>query len=74
MAKTDREQNNPLLNPSWPTDLNARGQGGFIINITKITEKELEIQQQQRQADLQVSGLSPCAQKAVYECYALQSG
>ncbi|KAG0368760.1 hypothetical protein BGX24_002705 [Mortierella sp. AD032] len=36
----------------WPTELNARGQAGHI-NITKITEKELEIQQQQRQADLQ---------------------
>ncbi|KAF9139316.1 hypothetical protein BG015_002067 [Linnemannia schmuckeri] len=36
----------------WPTELNARGQGGHI-NITKITEKELKIQQQQRQADLQ---------------------
>ncbi|KAG0274140.1 hypothetical protein BGZ95_010065 [Linnemannia exigua] len=36
----------------WPTELNARGQAGHI-NITKITEKELGIQQQQRQADLQ---------------------
>ncbi|KAF9084676.1 hypothetical protein BGX23_010328 [Mortierella sp. AD031] len=36
----------------WPTELNARGQAGHI-NITKITEKELELQQQQRQADLQ---------------------
>ncbi|KAF9901404.1 hypothetical protein EC991_006203 [Linnemannia zychae] len=36
----------------WPTELNARGQAGHI-NVTKITEKELEIQQQQRQADLQ---------------------
>ncbi|KAF8933437.1 hypothetical protein BGZ47_010872 [Haplosporangium gracile] len=36
----------------WPTELSARGQAGHI-NITKITEKELEIQQQQRQSDLQ---------------------
>ncbi|KAF9124645.1 hypothetical protein BGX30_000851 [Mortierella sp. GBA39] len=35
----------------WPTELNARGQAGHI-HITKITEKELEIQQQQRQSDL----------------------
>ncbi|KAG0282912.1 hypothetical protein BGZ96_012719 [Linnemannia gamsii] len=36
----------------WPTELHARGQGGHI-HITKITEKELEIQQKHRQADLQ---------------------
>ncbi|KAF9921561.1 hypothetical protein FBU30_008378 [Linnemannia zychae] len=36
----------------WPTELIARGQAGYI-NITKITENELEIQQQQRQSELQ---------------------
>ncbi|KAK3833346.1 MAG: ribonuclease H-like domain-containing protein [Linnemannia elongata] len=36
----------------WPTELNARGQAGHI-HITKITVKELEMQQQQRQSDLQ---------------------
>ncbi|KAG0196960.1 hypothetical protein BGX28_009526 [Mortierella sp. GBA30] len=36
----------------WPTELNARGQAGHI-NITKTTERQLEIQHQQRQADLQ---------------------
>ncbi|KAF9946844.1 hypothetical protein BGZ72_011095 [Mortierella alpina] len=36
----------------WPTELNARGQSGHI-SITKTTVKQLEIQQQQRYADVQ---------------------
>ncbi|KAF9273753.1 hypothetical protein BGZ68_001241 [Mortierella alpina] len=36
----------------WPTELHARGQSGHI-NITKTTEKQLEIQQQQRQVEVQ---------------------
>ncbi|KAF9570497.1 hypothetical protein EC968_001771 [Mortierella alpina] len=36
----------------WPTELHARGQSGHI-NITKTTEKQLEIQQQQRHSDVQ---------------------
>ncbi|KAF9924876.1 hypothetical protein BGZ67_009030 [Mortierella alpina] len=36
----------------WPTELHARGQSGHIC-ITKTTEKQLEIQLQQRQSDVQ---------------------
>ncbi|KAF9954320.1 hypothetical protein BGZ70_010601 [Mortierella alpina] len=36
----------------WPTELQARGQSGHI-SITKTTEKQLEIQQQQRHSDVQ---------------------